>query len=60
MKITIHTNEDFTPAGKRTAKIVKHKLNGKKCNPVIRCYVSGKAYMDKSLNEYKIVNEWLN
>ena len=59
MKITIQTNADFTPKGKRTAKIVKHALNGKKIQPVIRCYVSGRAYMEKSISEYKLVNDWL-
>ena len=59
MKIVIQTNADFTPAGKRTARIVKTAMNGRKMRQVIRCYVSGKAYMQKELGDYALVNEWL-
>jgi hypothetical protein len=59
MKIIIETNADFTPQGKRTAKIVRHAMSGKKCKPIIRCYVAGKAYMQKELSEYQLVNQWL-
>ncbi len=58
-KIVIHTDADFTPAGKRTAKIVKHAMSGKKIKQVIRCYVAGKSYMEKPVSEYQLVNEWL-
>lgn len=58
-KIIIQTNADFTPAGKRTARIVSHAMNGKKMKKVIRCYVGGKAYMQKELFDYALVNEWL-
>jgi hypothetical protein len=57
--ITIQTNADFTPTGKRTARIVKHAMSGKKIKPVIRMYVAGKAYMEKDISEFKLVNEWL-
>lgn len=57
--ITIQTNADFTPTGKRTARIVKHAMSGKKIKPIIRCYVSGRAYIDQALENYKLVNEWL-
>lgn len=57
--IIIETNADFTPKGKRTAKIVKHALSGKKIKPIIRMYVAGRTYMEKDLNEYELVNEWL-
>lgn len=59
MNIVIETNADFTPAGKRTAKIVKHAMSGKKIQPVIRLYVAGRAYMEKSVSEYQLVKEWL-
>lgn len=57
--ITIETNVDFTPKGKRVAKVVRHAMSGKKIKPVIRMYVAGRAYMDKDLQEFKLVNEWL-
>lgn len=58
-KIVIETNADFTPAGKRTAKIVKHAMSGKKIKQVIRCYVTGRAYMEKPVSDYQLVNDWL-
>lgn len=58
-KIVIETNADFTPEGKRTAKIVKHAMSGKKIKPVIRLYVAGRAYMEKPVSEFQLVNEWL-
>jgi hypothetical protein len=39
-KIIIKTNYDFTPAGKRSVRIVKQHNNA------IRGYVSGHRYMD--------------
>lgn len=60
MKIIINVPDvDFTPTGKRTARIVSHAMNGKKMKKVIRCYVSGKAYMQKELSDFELVNEWL-
>jgi len=59
MKIVIQTDADFTPRGKRTARIVSHAMNGKKMKKVIRCYVGGKAYMQKELSEFALVNKWL-
>ena len=58
-KITIETNADFTPKGKRVAKVVRHAMSGKKISPIIRMYVAGRAYMDKDLQEFELVNEWL-
>lgn len=58
-KITINTNADFTPAGKRTARIVRHAMSGKKHRRVIRCYVAGKAYMQRELSDFETVNKWL-
>lgn len=40
MKIIIQTNADFTPAGKRNARIVTTTRGGKQ----LRWYVSGKLY----------------
>ena len=57
--ITIETDADFTPKGKRTAKIVRHAISGKKVPARIRCYVSGRAYMDLPLTDYKMANEWI-
>ena len=59
-EIIIQTNADFTPKGKRTAKLVKHAMNGKKIKPVIRCYVGRSAYMEHPVESYKLVNEWLS
>lgn len=50
MQITIQTNADFTPAGKRTVRVVRHAKSGKKCAPVIRWYVGGKIYATHPLN----------
>lgn len=60
MKITIRTDADFTPAGKRTARMVT--LRGS-FGPVqrIRWYVGGRIYrtLTATAENAKMSNEWL-
>ena len=61
MKIVIQTDADFTPKGKRTARVVRHAINGRKIPARLRWYVSGRAYMDKPLTQemIELTQEWL-
>ena len=61
MKIVIQTNADFTPKGKRNARVVT--LRGA-FGPVqrIRWYVSGRIYRALQITDenLKLTNEWLS
>lgn len=59
--IKIETNADLTPKGKRSARVVRHAISGKKIPARFRWYVGGKAYMDKPLTQESIdlTKEWL-
>lgn len=46
MKIVIHTDADFTPSGKRRAKIAYARTR----SPRIRWYVSGRIYRTLPVN----------
>ncbi len=43
-EIVIQSDADFTPPGKRTVRVVRHQLNGRRASAHLRWYVSGKAY----------------
>jgi hypothetical protein len=43
-ELVIKTDSDFTPTGKRTARVVRHAKNGFRAAPHIRWYVGGKTY----------------
>ena len=43
-EIVIQSDADFTPPGKRTVRVVRHRLNGRRTGAHLRWYVSGKAY----------------
>ena len=61
MKITIQTNADFTPAGKRTAKIVQTTgMFGK--GRQLRWYVGGRIYqqMRPTVENIELTQRWLN
>ncbi len=56
-KIIIKTEADFTPKGKRAAKIVRTRKGKKLPRPVIAWYVGGRFY--KHTFDAKLTNEWL-
>ncbi len=60
MNITIQTNADFTPSGKRSVRIVRHARSGKKIAQSIRLYVAGKIYatLPITIENMKMVEEW--
>lgn len=43
-EIVIPTDQDLTPPGKRTVRVVRHLLSGRRSDSMIRWYVGGKAY----------------
>lgn len=60
MKIVIQTNADFTPKGKRSAKVVT--VSGRMGRgQQLRWYVAGKLYRQLSPNaaNVELTNEWL-
>lgn len=48
-EIVIYSDADFTPSGKRTARVVRHSLSGRRATPQIRWYVGSKAYRSLAL-----------
>lgn len=56
LKIVINTDADFTPAGKRTARVIKTTRGSQ-----LRFYVSGRIYRWLAVNAANIAmaNEWL-
>jgi hypothetical protein len=62
LKIEIQTNADFTPAGKRTARIVKTAKSGRKCQKQMRWYVAGevfRTFANVSHENVALTKEWL-
>ena len=60
MKIVIQTNADFTPAGKRTARVVK--VRGQfGTGRQLRWYVSGRLYrwLAPSSKNIEMTRDWL-
>lgn len=59
-EVVIATDADFTPPGRRSARIVRHAKNGRGIGPMIRWYVAGKAYRSLPLSEsnMSLTNEW--
>lgn len=57
MKIVIQTNADFTPKGKRNAKVVKTARGSDQ----LRWYVSGSIYrqLAPTASNLALTNEWL-
>lgn len=57
MKIVIQTNADFTPAGKRNARIVTTTRGGKQ----LRWYVGGRLYrwLSPDAANIAMTREWL-
>lgn len=43
-ELVIKFDADFTPAGKRTARVVRHARNGRRAAAHIRWYVGGKSF----------------
>ena len=54
MKIVIQTNADFTPAGKRSVRLVKTTKAGRKCARHIRWYVGREIYRSLPLTNENI------
>lgn len=59
-KIVIETGADFTPAGKRRVKVVRHTHSGKPVAAYIRWYVGRNAYrnMELTADNMKLSEEW--
>lgn len=59
-EIVIHSDADFTPPGKRTARVVRHALSGRKAPPQIRWYVGSKAYRSLALtnDNVQMTTDW--
>lgn len=59
-EIVINTEADFTPVGKRTTRIVRYALNGRRATPHIRWYVGGKAYRSLHLTakNVRMTEDW--
>jgi hypothetical protein len=57
LSITIHTDRDLTPAGKRSARVVKTTRGSQ-----LRWYVSGRLYhwLAPSDANVNLTNEWLS
>ena len=45
------TDADFTPTGKRTYRVVRHTLNGKRATAHIRWFVGQRAYRSLPLTK---------
>lgn len=60
LSITIQTDADFTPAGKRSIRLVRHAKSGKKIPQSIRLYVAGKIYatLPMTVENMKLVETW--
>jgi hypothetical protein len=59
--IVIQASADFTPAGKRHARLVRHDLNGRNSATSIRWYVGNRAYatlLNTVANE-RMTQDWL-
>ena len=50
-EIVIQSDADFTPPGKRTVRVVRHQLNGRRTDAHIRWYVAGTAYRSLPLTD---------
>ncbi|MDS9914978.1 hypothetical protein EFK68_04590 [Pseudomonas aeruginosa] len=60
-ELIIAADADFTPTGRRSARIVKHAKNGRRTERMIRWYVAGKAYRTLQLNadNVQLTNDWM-
>lgn len=50
-EIVIQSDANFTPPGKRTSRLVRHAMNGRRAVQQIRWYVGGKAFRSLALTE---------
>ncbi|HBP1602122.1 TPA: hypothetical protein L5U90_003222 [Pseudomonas aeruginosa] len=59
-EIIIQSDADFTPPGKRTVRVVRHHMNGRRAKTHLRWYVAGKAYRSLPLtnNNVSLSNSW--
>jgi hypothetical protein len=59
-KIVIETGADFTPAGKRCVKVVRHTHSGKSVAAYILWYVGRNAYRNLELtaDNMKLSEDW--
>lgn len=53
-EIVIQSDADFTPPGKRVARLVRHSIDGRRIAAQIRWYVAGKAYCSLPLTEQNV------
>lgn len=60
-ELVISTGADLTPAGTRTARVVRHSISGRRTAPQIRLYVRGKAFrsLPVSGDNANLAREWL-
>ncbi|NVL49944.1 hypothetical protein F2S72_09345 [Pseudomonas syringae pv. actinidiae] len=59
-EIVIQSEADFTPPGKRAARVVRHSMSGRRTADHIRWYVAGKAYRSLPLSKENVqmTAEW--
>lgn len=53
-EIVIQSDADFTPPGKRVARLVRHSMGGRRIAAQIRWYVAGKTYCSLPLTEQNV------
>jgi hypothetical protein len=61
--IVIHApNADFTPKGKRRAKVISHKHNGEKAAKHLAWYVGRSLYrsLQLTVDNVNLTNQWLS
>ena len=54
-EIIIHSDADFTPRGKRVARIVRHAKNGRRVPRHIRWYVGGSVFRSLNLTDANLL-----
>ncbi|HDS1721641.1 hypothetical protein NPS53_09025 [Pseudomonas putida] len=59
-EIVIQSDADFTPPGKRVARLVRHTMSGRRTAAQIRWYVAGKAYRSLPLTaeNAQMTSDW--
>lgn len=59
-EIVIESDADFTPPGKRSARVVRHAMSGRRAVAHIRWYVGAKGYRSLPLNNdnVQMTTDW--
>lgn len=59
-ELLIKTTADFTPPGRRTARVVQHAKNGRRTGAHLRWYVGGRTFRSLPLttDSVALTNAW--